>query len=602
MPHPFLNKDLSFSRAKTLLALSRKESLYVEENRLFFDGDHWQRGKGYTGPTVAQNDKNAHKTLAKIERLFTSKNIVNETVRRQANALLVRMPMLSFDLAEEREKVPQKDFTPPPTMPDAQPPMVDRPLTEDEQKDIDEARKAFDSFWATEEVQAVLKRWFKRRLWGGRAALRLFIPARYVSWLQEGHAKRPKTLRDAIKLISLDEPDITAARVFFDRPSGFYLGLTAFKLVTDSTGRTLDKIEVTFDDDEGLTYVATLSSESSKQTQAAPTSRQQPPSDDNTGNSLNAILPPIDPGSLSSGLDLDGELVVYETVGAPFVSQQMKELNKFVNLSLTMGGHVMVETGYSEMALTNVALDEDEEIDDPDHPGKKIKKQKEIRRGMGVLNNFVGLGQTDASGNDSYATPEVIFKDPSPIDTHVQGKQLGYEACLEEAHQLHALITGDAAVSGEARKQALVDFVADCLDFKVEVDAMGAWLMRASVLMAAAIIGESERFKVLKATFDSKLYVGELSADERRVVLEEVEKRVRSRKSARALLGIMDNDAEEDQVRQEQKEDAMINQATQPIDPATGLPPGIGQPPNPNQPPRPGGPQPPAPRPQPSSQ
>lgn len=595
MPHPLLDNNLSYNKALTLLSLSKEENQFIPVNRKIIAGDHWQNGEGYTGPEPAQSDKNRAKTWAKIKRLFCSKNVVLEIVRRQANALLVKTPMLTFDLAEEREQIPQPDFEPPETMPNAQPPMITRPLTDEEAQAIDEAQKAFQAFWQDAEVQVVLKRWLKRRLWGGRAALRLFIPARYLSLLQEGATGRPTTLKDAIKLLSLDEPDVTACKVMHDKFTGFSMGLTKFTL--EFTTPRKEIIEVCFVDDQDQTFVATLTSgginpgtsKQSRRRQAqapSPEAQGEPPTPTTPLPVSNVPLPDFDPGSLSSPLDLAGQLVVYETTGDPLVSNQLWQLNKLLNLALTMGGHVIVESGYSEMALTNVNLPDEEVTDDT---GKKVRRPKDIRRGSGVANNFIGVVTTDESGAEVLAAPTVQWKEPSPITTHRDGKDLAYQAMLEEAHQLHALITGDAAASGDARIQALVDFVADCLDYKTEVDAMGFWLMRTSILLAAALIGQTDRFKALKPTFDCKIYVGELKADERNVLITEVDKKLRSKKSYRSLVGILDNEAEEAQIRAEAEQEAAVSELTKPkfdpnnpLDPAN---PNNNLPPKPNVPP-----------------
>ena len=566
MAHPFINANFTSSKASQLVGLTPDEQTYVERNRLYWKGDHWQGGAGYIGPTTARDDPKAIEVAARIAKLFTSKNVIAEVVSRQANAALGKHPDISYDVRRARKKVPSKDFQPDPANPNVKPPMVDEELKPEEQQAIEEAQNAIQNWLKDKSTLLALKRVFKARLWGGRAYLRLYIPSSL-------NQTKPESLEEACLRIVIDEPDITMAKKDTDPITRDDITIVKFKTSRD---REEFAYEVCFVDDKGLTFIGVLS-DNSNTAEALPTLGT---SDGGQGSATG--LPPFAPGSLSDGLNLRRALTTFELKGDPLITNQVVQNNNFLNLSLTMGGHVMVETGFSEMALTNVEL-EVEEIVDSRAPGGKREVVKPIRRGGGITNNFIGVEKTDEKGNVGVEQPGIHWKEPSPIDTHISGKELAYRNILEEVHQVHALIAGDATPSGESRKQALEDFVAAALDFKEELDAFGRWLIETVLYLAAAQMNESERFTTLKGIFDSKIYVGNLTVEEQNALLQQVEKKLRSRKSARAILNISDSDAEEEQIKRE-------SALTPPLE--LQLP--KNQPPGgPPQPPKPGLPNPP---------
>lgn len=528
MAHPLLT-TIDGQKANGLLAMSLEEQKFFERNRKYFTGDHWLDGLGYIGPSVAKGDSGTQEIMLRIQRLFCSKNVVKEIVFRQVSANLGRAPDIGINTRQPRKRIPKPDFTPPVDQPTAEPPLIDEPFTTKQQQAIADAVTALKVFLKDAGAAAAMKRAAKARLWGGRSYLRVFIP-------QAKLKRQYGSLAEAIQAVVVDYPDATDARVHRDRMTAEELSLVKF--VIDEQ-KNQSAIEISFVDDSGSTFVGVLATptELLPAGQVEAVVQAQP--------SANGLSPAIQ--QLSSPLRLNGWLTTFELSGEPLISDQVVQNNASLNLALTMANHVMVETGFSEMALTNVELDSDESTEGT----KKVRKPKPILRGAGIVNNFVGVANQDSDGAETFATPGVHWKEPSPITTHRDGKELAYKNILEEVSQLHALITGDAATSGESRKQALTDFVSRCLDFKDEIDAAGAWLCEVALLLAAGLIGQSDKYLPLKVVFDSKIFVGDLTVEEQNSVLAQVEKKVRSRKSARTILGIPDNDAEEEQIKRE---------------------------------------------------
>lgn len=547
MAHPLLT-TIDGQKANGLLALSLQEQKFLERNRRYFNGDHWLDGLGYIGPSVAKGNSGTQEVMLRIQNLFCSKNVVKEIILRQVSANLGRAPDIAINSRQPRKKIPKPDFTPPADRPDAEPPLVDEPFTTEQQQAIADAVSALKVFLKDAGAAAAMKRAAKARLWGGRSYLRVFIP-------QAKLKREYGSLAEAIQAVVVDYPDAKDARVHRDWLTAEELSLVKF--VIDEQ-KNQSAIEISFVDDSGTTFVGVLATptESLPASQAEAVAQPQP--------AASGVSPAIQ--QLSSPLRLNGWLTTFEMCGEPLISDQVIQNNASLNLALTMGNHVMVETGFSEMALTNVELETEEATEGT----RKVQKPKPILRGAGIVNNFVGVANQDAQGAETFTTPGVHWKESSPITTHRDGKELAYRNILEEVSQLHALISGDAATSGESRKQALTDFISRCLDFKEEIDAAGAWLCEVALLLAAGLIGQADKYLPMKVVFDSKIFVGDLTVEEQTAVLSQVEKKVRSRKSARAILGIPDNDAEEEQIKRETE--------SAPPAPNNGLPAGQGNP------------------------
>jgi hypothetical protein len=217
-----------------------------------------------------------------------------------------------------------------------------------------------------------------------------------------------------------------------------------------------------------------------------------------------------------------------------------------MNLALTCAGFSLVDNGFGEMTLTNVQL-ETETVVGPD--GAKLEVPKQIRRGGGVVNNFVGIEEVDENGTITRATPQVNFREPSSIQVFKDGRDMAYMSCLEEASQLYALISGDATASGESRIQALADFLLRISKYKSEVDEIGSWLLTVMVKWASQLSGqEVQNFNVV---FDSRVHVANLSSDEKTTVMAMRKDGVISRETERILLGIDDPVLEEELILKE---------------------------------------------------
>jgi hypothetical protein len=200
------------------------------------------------------------------------------------------------------------------------------------------------------------------------------------------------------------------------------------------------------------------------------------------------------------------------------------------------------------MVLTNVEL-ETETVTGPDGP---MEVPKKIHRGGGVVNNFIGIEDYDeATGSRRTGTPGVTFRDASPLTSFKDGFDLAYNACLQEASQMYALISGDATASGESRIQALVDFLLRISPYKPEVDEQGSWVLTTALLWAAALA--NRELTGYTMVYDSRVHVASISAEERRLVMDMRKNGTISRETERVLLGVDDPALEAELVKRERE-------------------------------------------------
>ncbi len=483
------------------------------------------------------------------------------------------------DERPEEERVQQIDL-PPGVEPE------DMPDEEDVQvaAELEEVDKALGEFWTTEGVGERLSDAFDRRLVAGRGGVRIYIPGKYknraLAKLKSsvpsttpeasgasapgsedgdqagGGGAQPKTepsnapiqfdnIADALKAIRVEYVEPKNAKLLDDEGEMFSIVLYERRDNWD-TKETTKVAEFSFVDDEGNTFVGQFT-------------------DKEKASGKNAVkgLPLAGSDNMSTALDLDENTTFFEMKGRPFASEQMFQLNQMANIALTCGGFNIVDNGFGELLLTNADMDF-EEIPDPTNPNEFRKVAKGLRRGGGIVNSVTGLETTNLeTGQEELSTPGVHWREPSSMQSFVDGYYLAYGALLEEACQKFALISGDATVSGESRIQAMSDFYLKIRKYKSEVDKIGSWLMTVVLRLVAALCGKQEDFKDISILYDSRIRIGNLTADERRIVMEMKEKGIISTETARVLLDIEDPDLEEELIDKE-SEKKMLNQPPQP--------------------------------------
>jgi hypothetical protein len=607
MAHWLLQKvGLGYFTFESRLRLTKVERASLEHFLKLYKGKLWDNGSGYIGPLADPDDKNERLITTNLRRMFGEgyRNPSKDCVDRAVDGVLSKSPdwrvtdqqvtlARSEQVAQAKAKlqermtaantsvqaimttgaVPQPGQQPPAPQPQPQPVPLQPPQPgQPPQPQLDQeptndvlAERILNELWTQSSLAQLIKEVLTKAMLVTKGHVRIFIPRRFRK--PDGSLNAPKDWMDACKYVRAEFVPHDRAQVLDDY--GDRLGIAKVEherldVVSQSVQR---QVEISFVDDDGLSYIATIdygqkmavtsiSKQESKQVPAdtANPDEKNPPTTEQLIEQLKTIADVSDP------IFLDGEIVIGEMQQELLLTQQFEQSMKGLNLSMTMGTTVLGQEGFPELAGTNIELDE-EEVRDDSVPGGVKTVAKGIKRGGGRFNNFVGLSTIDKDGLEHYADPRLYWKEPSPIQSFVDGKTLYYQACLEEVAQLFVITTGDGNLAAESRIQARQDFLKRAERFKPGTDKFGSWLLRTMLHMVAFAMGKDAFFKGYKVDFDSQLFAGELSADEKNVVVSQYEAGLLSRETAIMLLGSEDPLIEIDKIRAEEAE-GLVNSVT----------------------------------------
>jgi hypothetical protein len=521
MPSPF--DTLTPQEAKRLIPAVDPVAKQAE---LFYKGDHWQDTAGWVGPIVPKNDKNYSTVEQDIKRAFASKNAVREIINRHTGGVIGREPMWRL--------VPRR-----PIAPDEEP-------TEEENNLIAEAETLLTQWWQDKKVHTLLKDSLPTLLTTGRRVYRLFIPR---GRLQEDGTLPSMDISEALRLIFLDTPDIDKAAVGVNRDYMEEIGVYSYtEKPTVGSGQKTSTgkqwVEITYRDDEGNTVLRQAQQQQTVRRQTGNSNTPAPTTDQPPAND------PVDPEAVT--IPMGGHLWMFEITRQAIATEQVLQNQKLLNMALTMLGRNTVQGGFLERIILNGQPPQTTELDPV--TGTTKTTPLPFQTGAGTTNFISGIVAIDpATGKPVIGNPSVVYRDPVTIETFVGAREEAYRVILEETHQLHALISGDAVASGESRIQARSDFLDDLDLTAPQINNLLTWLLEAVLYLASYIGGTGGRYESLRAMVEVRPSTGPLSADEQRIVLERYEKGTLSRENAMSLLGTDDVDGELSKMKAERE-------------------------------------------------
>jgi hypothetical protein len=486
-----------------------REAGWMQANIRFYNGDHWQNGEGWSGPRLDVKHPLYNNTLMEIMRTFVSKNVVKEVVDRHVAGVAGKEPGWGVTvrrmLAEGEE-------------PGA-----------DERALIAEAEELLVSWWdgqfglvgkgdelagAHKIVQSVVS----TALLGKRGVLRLFVPP---GELNEAGQVPPGSLAESVKRIFVHHPEPDQSGVGVERSRLAQLGVYSYLGGVDGKEELAE-----------LTYL------------------------DGQSTMLRVIK---EGGEVvnEARLALRGRLTMFELHRTLLVTDQVLQQQKMLNLAKTMMQRNVIQGGFLERTFFNTQMP-GKNVADTDRPGTTRFVPEPFHTGPGVTNFLAGVTYTDADGNQQVASPSVVYRDPVAVGTFEDTERSAYRGILEEVHQLHALISGDAAASGESRVQARSDFEQSLLLTKPEVEAALRWLLETVLAMAAQFSQQPGRYDGLRVNAEARIDTGPVTADEQRIVGELVDKKLLSKTTGRQRVKVEDTDAEAALVAQESEQEQQL--------------------------------------------
>ncbi len=473
-----------------------------KENRLFVDGDHWQSGEGWVGPMPPDNVSGSSNVRSEIEKGFLSKNVIREIKDRHTNGVLGRSPVWTFSAREQD---------------------ADSSLKDSQEEAIAEAEQGFTIWWDKRNAHDKLKESLGNLLASGRAVARVYIPLGMGVDLGEGKVgvNVAQTLEQALNYIYLDIPDVEAATIYTDPLTKQELGVFIYKPIDPETGKEKqsDAAELVYlipdeEDEPALTAVQTLDS------------------------GANDVVP----------LDIGGRLTMHEMRRPLFITEQIRAQQKALNLALSMVPRNVVTSGFLERVILNAEMPGEWEYKD----GKPVKFiPAQYVTGAATTNALRGLAVEQPDGKRTLTTPDIKWRDPSPVKPAVDAAQAIYLAMLEEAKQAHIILSGEALVSGKSREQARSDFDMSLNESKIPCEHQGQWLLETVLALAEMLMGQPGKYTLtLRATFQCHTFTGPVTWEERKQNDDSIGKTI-SQQRAMEMNGILDVDSELARIKQE---------------------------------------------------
>jgi hypothetical protein len=482
-PNPFAGLVLK----DVLELLKAAKSPATEVNAAFYAGDHWQGGNAWVGPRPKGNDANAREVLDEIARQFVSTNVIREVVNRHRDGVVSREPSWSYTVAR-----PLKD--------------KEKPTTA-EQALIKEAEAAMTTWWDERGIHATIQEVIAQALQTGRCVLRIYLPPAYVDE-NTGAVEQVQTLAEALDRIWLDVPAPDQALHHRDKKSMQRVGVYGY------TEDEQERAELTFVD--GTDTVVQIIGD---------------------GEGDARIIEEI-------RMPLGGRLISFEIQLTTLVTEQLRQLQQSLNMVLTMMLHNVMLAGFVERVISNAEMPFDE-VDDTANPGKKKRVYRRLDVGMGKTTILNGRPIRNAEKQIiGVSTPNIQWRQPVDVTAFVQSDDAIYRRMLKEVKQLHSLISGESAPSGESRKQALTDFVSSLTTTASAVNALTRWLLETVLAFASYLNNRPGAFDGLRSVVQARLYVGPLSSEDRKAILEMYKDKLISRPTAMSLLEVEDVDAE----------------------------------------------------------
>lgn len=501
---PFTGQRVADSTPRPVFSTS---AAYIVRSML--EGDHWLNGIGWIGPRPESNAEGAAETMMLLQAGFISQNAIGEVIARHVAGVLGKDPHWSLS--------PRRALK------------ADESPTTEEQTLIDEAEAALTEWWDTRKIHRVLQEATKTLLYARRAPCRLFVPRgklRSTNITDDtGRTRTVKVVdaddvRDGLTKIYPDNPLPEKAAVVEDPDTRESIGVVLYSRGQSITG-TGSPQEVA-----ELTYL----------------------SEPNAGGPALTIIRQAGQNERGFGvgvrLNLGERLTMHEMSRDAFVTSQMFQLQRALNLSLSALPRNVITGGWLERVITNAQMPGKFVADSTKPNGKRWVPDRHVT-GAGSTTYLKGLRTVDANGADVYANPGIQWRPPTEVTPTVEAQEALYRGILREAKQEHALMTQSVNASGKSREQARADFEMTLQPTAAEVNTLGRWLLETALAMAEAFAETPGRYtNTLRAVFECVIDSGPITADERTALDGSVQAGTLSRQTAMARGGVLDVAAE----------------------------------------------------------
>lgn len=486
-------------KASRALAVASKGHPDASSGLKYYEGDHWQDGKGWAGPMLDSTDAEFKLFIDELTRGFISRNLVGETLDRHVNGILGRD--VAWEISPRRKMKEGEE------------------ANGDEKGRIEEGKERLHQWIDDREIQQEIDTAARNMLLGEYSTLRTFVPPAELT----SSGRVPSgTLEESLDRIYFHIPALGAAATYVDPNSQRKVGIYSDKEIADplaegDTGQ--DRIELSYTDGPA-TILRVLTAA-------------------NAGDRL-----PFPLGRRRLHLEIKRPALVTPQL----ISQQ-----KLYNLANTMLQRNVILGGFLERVIKNAKLPGSEIVRD----GKVYHQADPVTLGAGRTLILNGWEITNKDGSKSVLTPDVQYHDPVEVATFIATMTAAYHSILAATHQLHYAMSDDATASSASRVTAMAAYVIDLNRTKQQIDLAFAWTLETALNLAAIFAGNAGRFADLQISAAAKVDPGPLTSEEKRVIAELVTAELLSEETGRASIGVDDLAAEAQRIEEQRQRNAL---------------------------------------------
>jgi len=386
-------------------------------------------------------------------------------------------------------------------------------------------------WWNANDVLRTFQKACNPLLYAGRSPLRMLVPAGLTAELdadgQPLFVEPSGTLEEVIEAIFVTAPKLDECTVALDENTMRRLGIYLYR---DIRGNEL--LETSFLGTDKRTVLRVVPHNSS----ATGTVR-------GTLDYLSrALFARQTPATSQSTFDLGGNLMHYLMERDALVTEQVMQNQALLNMALTMLPRNVVLGGFLERIYFNVRRPT-ERVPDPANPGQFIDVELDVEVGTGRQAYLSGTlyGKED---DPRLAEPRAQFREPVPVTTFEDTARIALTNIYDEMFQRYVLMGDDATASGLSRITAKADWVISLGETAPVVNRAMSTVLNNVLRMAAQFAGEADVFRDIRVEAQCVIDLGPLLPEERKQIVDEVERRARTTASGMTALGIEDPDAE----------------------------------------------------------
>lgn len=474
----------------------------------FYQGDHWQDGKGWVGPRRPEGDEGYVEELNEIERGFVSRNAIAEVVERHVQGVLGRLP--HWYLAPQRPIEDGKEPSP------------------EETALINEANALLTGWWDKRKALVYLQRALAYALNAERGAVRLYIPRGLLQELQQqpapvvpggnGAGGVKITARDmaqALDLVFLEAPRPDMANMVKD---------------PDTERQAAVLVQETMGIGEG--------GQESREQQAEVVYLADRA---NSAQPLLTVIRMLTQNGRDRRItaNLGGRLTIAQIQRKALINLQVHQQQTALNLAESMIPRNVVTGGFLERIFFN-AMPPGYWVKDDASPGGKKFIQNPLMTGAGRNTFLQGTQYKGKEGETILANPSAQFREPIEVSAPVSAREAHYASILEETKQTHILLNDEATPSGKSREQARADYESSLFNSQEPVESVGRWLLETVLALAENFTGQEGKYTgKLRVVFECRLNTGPISVEERKQNQSEVEDGLLDQQTAMAANGVV---------------------------------------------------------------